>query len=155
MSLNSGGIITAIAQLSITGIRVLDVTALPNLLQGRTNEVPCLIPDPVGMVTGGAGTGSIGMATFGTPSTHYWQFSRTYRYQYLHAKVGTGRGIQDHYSDLCNKSDRILEALTTLNVTNVDVLSINVGNFGTFGDPSGNEFFGFSLDINVREVLNG
>lgn len=155
MSLNSSAIITAIAQLNISGVKILDVTALPNIIAGRTNEVPCLIPDPVGMVTGGAGTGSAGVSTFGTSTTRFWQFARSYKYQYLHAKVGVGRGIQDYYSAMCVKSDLILEKITTLDVPGVDIQSVNVSNFGTFGDPNGNEFYGFSLDINIKEVLNG
>ena len=155
MSLNTASITAAIKALSIPGVTILDLVDLPDQVQGRTNEVPVLMPEPNAFIQGGAAEGDLdGLETFGTPTERFWLFRRTFRYQYLHAKAGSGRSLADHYPAMCAKVDAIMEALTALDVATKDVMTINVSAFGVFGDNSGAQFFGCQLDIMIREKVN-
>ena len=152
MSFSSTTIATAIAALSVTGVTVKDITAIPEQVEPR--DCPILFPSPDGWMSGGNGEPEDGPTTFGTTTTRLWQFNRTYHYVYLHEVVGATRGLKDIYSALATKADAIITAITRLNVTDVDVKNVNISNFGVLSDPAGNSFFGFSLDITLRERLN-
>lgn len=149
MSLNSGAIATGIAALTVTGVTIKDVTAIPEAVDGRA--CPILFPSPDGWLLGGNPGGP---ATFGTPTTRYWQFDRNFDYVYLHAKVGEGRGLRDHIALMATNLDAIMTELTELDLANVDVIGIQCSAFGVLLDPAGNDFFGCHVQITVREVLN-
>lgn len=153
MSFSSTAIATAISQLSITGVTVKDLTAIPDNVENRM--CPILFPSPDGWQAGGNGEPGEGPTSFGTPTTRLWTFNRTLKYIYLHAPVGSSRNmVMDMISPMSTKADAILTAITTLNVTDVDVKSVAVGEFGVLTDPAGHSFFGFTLDITFRERLN-
>ena len=152
MSFSSTTIATAIAALTISGVTVKDITAIPEQVAAR--DCPILFPSPDGWMGGSNGEPEDGPTTFGTVTTRLWQFNRVYHYVYLHEVVGATRGLKDIYSALATKADAIITAITRLNVTDVDVKNVNISNFGVLSDPAGNSFFGFSLDITLRERLN-
>lgn len=152
MSLSSANIAAGIAALTVTGVSIKDIDEIPQQIQPR--DCPILFPHPDGWMGGASAEPSTSAATFGTPSTRMWIFNRTFQYVYLHAPVGAGRGIADQYPGLAAKADAISEALTTLDVSNVDVKNVAVGTFGVLADPSGGQFYGFILTITVREKVN-
>ena len=152
MSLGAGGIATAIAGLTISGMTVKDVTATPQQVQPR--DCPILFPMPNGWIKGGSAEPADGPATFGTPSTRFWMFNRTFDYVYLHAPVGAGRGLLDQNPGMGSSADAIMTALTTLDVTGVDVKNVSIGQFGTITDPTGTQFYGFIVSIVLREKVN-
>lgn len=151
MSFSSTSIATAIAALSITGVTVKDITDIP---EGVTNEsCPILFPSPDGWQTGGNGEPSDGPTTFGSPTTRLWTFNRGYKYVYLHTSVGTGQ-LADIIGPMSTKADAILTAFTTLDVADVDVMKVDISNFGALQGPDGHTFFGFELNVTLRERLN-
>jgi hypothetical protein len=150
MALSSSAISAAIKALSISGVTVVDLDAIPVTITAR--ECPILFPSP----TNWKNSAAQGPSTFGTPSTRYWEFLRTYRYVYLHAPAGTGRGISEQYTGLSAAEDTILTALTTLDVAGVDVRALTVEEYGTFTDPSDTtSFYGFIVAITMWETING
>ena len=152
MSFSSTAIGTGISNLSISGVTVKDITAIPDSVVDRM--CPILFPSPDGWMGGGNGEPTEGSTTFGTATTRLWTFNRNYHYVYLHAPVGSGRGLLDMISAMSTKADAILTAITTLDLTDVDVKTIAIGEFGVLTDPAGHSFFGFTLDITFRERLN-
>lgn len=151
MSFSSTAIFTAISNLSISGVTVKDLTAIPQA--GEQTACPILFPNPDGCVSGANGEPSDGATTFGTPTTRMWQFNRTYELIYLHCQVGSG-SLSDFYSDMCSKSDAIIHALVELDITDVDVQTVTIGKFGALQDPSGNYFHGFTVSVTMRERIN-
>jgi hypothetical protein len=151
VSFSSTAIATAIASLSITGVTVKDITAIPEGVSAES--CPILFPSPDGWQMGGNGEPSDGPTTFGTPTTRMWTFNRGYKYIYLHTPVGTGQ-LADIIGPMSTKADAILTAFTTLDVTDVDVMKVEIGDFGALQGPDGHSFFGFTLNVIMRERLN-
>jgi len=83
MSFSSTAIATAISNLSISGVTVKDVSAIPDTVEQRM--CPILFPSPDGWMTGGNAEPGEGPSTFGTKTSRLWTFNRGYRYVYLHA----------------------------------------------------------------------
>lgn len=151
MGLSTSSITAGIAALTVTGVKILDIGAIPEQIQPRTNDIPILYPHPDGFMAGG--TAQQASVTFGTPTGRFWFFERTLKYVYLHAAVGSGRGIADHYPAMLSNIDALMTALVDLDVSGVDVMTVNTGAFGVLTDPAGQQYFGFTLDINVREKV--
>lgn len=152
MSLSSSTIATAIAALSISGVTVKNITEIPESVS--TRDCPILFPSPDSWLGGANGEPADGSTTFGTALTRYWLFNRVYKYIYLHAAVGSGRGLRDHLSAMATKADAVIEAFCELDVSGVDVQNVSIGSFGVLTDPAGNSFYGFTVDITLRERIN-
>jgi hypothetical protein len=152
MSLDSATIATGIAALSISGVTVKNITETPQQVQPR--DCPLLFPMPNGWKKGGNSEPADGPATFGSPTTRYWIFNRTYEYVYLHAPVGSGRGLVDQNPSMSAKEDAIVTALLALNLTDVDVKNVSTDQFGVITDPTGAKFHGFLVTIILREKVN-
>lgn len=153
MSLSSATIATAIAALSVSGVTIKNITNTPQQVSAR--DCPILYPPMNAWKRGGsAQESSNGPATFGTPTTRYWVFNRTYRYIYLHAPVGSGRGLDDHTLAMSDNEDAISTALTALDIPTVDIIGVTVGEFGQIQEPAGAMFYGFTFDVKMRERLN-
>jgi hypothetical protein len=150
MALSSATIATGISALSISGVTVKNVTAIPDQVTGR--DCPILFPSPDGWLTGGNGVP--GPLTFGLPASRYWEFDRDYDYVFLFAPVGTGRGLIDNISPMAAKLDLIMTAITLLDLPGVDVMQINCTAFGVLVDPSGNSFHGCHVVITLKEAIN-
>lgn len=150
MSFSSTAIASGIAALSISGVTVKDLTSIPQ--SGDQTICPILFPSPE-WVSGGNGEPADGATTFGTATTRLWQFNRVYKYIYLHCQVGAGR-LADIYSGMSSKADAIMKAFTTLDVSDVDVQNVSLGEFGALQDPAGKYFHGFTVSVTLRERLN-
>lgn len=151
MALNSTGITSAIAALSISGLTIKDITTIPEKVANR--DCPIFFPQPESWIEAGQG-GQEENTTFGTPSTRYWQFIRTFNYVFLNNAVGTGRGNADNYASAVDKSESIAEAMTALNVSGVDVVTISHNAIGLIEDPAGNKFTGCLFSFTFRERIN-
>ena len=149
MALNAAGIATAIAALPISGVTVLDISAVPET--GDLRQVPVLFPNPSNWIAGGIGGLGEGPATFGPGM---WLFQRAFSYLYLHAPVGSGRALSDHMRGMSVNLDAILTALTTLDVAGVDVLEIDNSDFNVITDPAGAQWYGFQVTVAMEEKIN-
>ena len=151
-TLDTRAIASGIAALTMTGITVKDLSGIPEQVQPR--DCPILFPSADGWVAGGNGEPSSGPATFGNPSGRMWIFNRVLNYVYLHSPIGSGRGLVDNIPGLADSADIISEAVTLLDLDQVDVQNIAIGAFGQIDDPAGGHFFGFTVAVTVREKLN-
>lgn len=146
MALNSAGICTAIAALSVSGVSMKDLSGIPEAVDARM----CPIFYPV-RKTGATSEPTTGPASFGPGM---WRFLRDYQYQYLHAAAGEGRKISEHYVAMSAKEDAIITALLGLSVSGVDVGRVQTSEYGVLTDASGNSFFGFTVILTLREKVN-
>jgi hypothetical protein len=152
MSLDAGAIATGIAALTVTGISIKDITAIPEQVQPR--DCPILFPSPNGWMAGGNGEPSNGPATFGSPTGRMWVFNRVLNYVYLHSSIGAGRGLIDNIPGMSDNVDAIITKLLELDLAQVDIQNISIGAFGELNDPGGNSFFGTTIAVTVREKVN-
>lgn len=149
MALNSAAIHTAIAALSVSGVTIKNLSGIPAKVSSR--ECPLMYPVKK---TGGSAEPSTGSAGFGPASSRYWIFNRGFQYIYLHAEAGEGRSIAEHYEAMSANEDLILTALTTLDVSNVDVMRVETSEYGVMLGQEGKRFFGFTVIATLRERIN-
>lgn len=152
MALSSATIATAIAALSVSGVTIKDLSAQPTNITVR--DCPVMFPKPNEWKDGGNGEPADGPATFGTPTTRYWVFNRTYRYTFAYAPADSGRNLQDYNPGMSAKEDLILTALTTLDVSGADVMNVSTSGFGIVEDGTGNSFHGMEIAVTMREKVN-
>lgn len=152
MALSAATVSAGIAALSVTGMAsIRNVDNIPEEVDKRS--CPILFPDPENWLD--AGEGAIDEeTTFGTASTRYWQVHRGYNYIYLHAEAGDGRGLKSHYSAGSTMLDRIMTAITQLDVSGVDVESVSHTRLGLITDPAGKQFYGSFISIRCLERIN-
>lgn len=151
MALNATGIAAGIAALTITGITVKDIDTISDRINPR--DCPLLMPNPNSWISGGIGTSEAaqGPATFGPGM---WVFERAFSYLYLHAQIGSGRGLNDHMSGMSDNLDAILTAMVGLNIAGVDVMQLENSDFNVVTDPTGQQFYGFGVVITLKERVN-
>jgi hypothetical protein len=147
MSLNTAAITSGIAALTGTGITIKDIDAIPDTVQDR--DCPVMFPAPVELSGGYEDAPS----TFGI-TTAFWICSRTLRYTYLHAQAGMKRNISEHYAAMLVTADLLIEKIMELNVANVDVESVSISQIGAYEDPAAVLYYGFTVDVRVREMVN-
>ena len=153
MALGATTIATGIAALTITGVTVKDLTAIPDVVYER--DCPILYPDHANWLTGSTGSNEgESMQTFGAAGAGMWVIERVMRYQYFHTVVGAGRGLKDFYSAMSTKQDAIITALLALDLTNCDVMRVECSEFGSFADASNNSLLGFTVLVTVKERVN-
>src|SRR5574343_186445 len=145
MSLSTATIATGIAALTVSGVTIKDVDEIPETVNSR--DCPILFPSPDGFVLGGNGEPETGSTTFGTPTTRLWTFNRTYRYVYLHEQAGATRGLKDVIGAMATKVDVIIEAVAEMDLTDVDVMRVNVSDLGVLDAPYAKAFFGSMFEI--------
>lgn len=151
MTLSTANVAAGIAAISLSGVTIKNITSVPEQVQPR--DCPIIFPHPVQYIQGGAGFEE-GLETFGTPTTRFWLFNRTYRYIFLYTPVGSTRGLVDIYAGFSAKIDAFMEKLTALDISDVDVKNIMVSELGVLEDPAGSKFYGCTIDIMVREKVN-
>ncbi len=151
MALNTAGISAAIEALSISGVSIRDIDNLPETLQDR--DCPLLFPTP-GAWMEGSDAADEDETTFGTPSTRYWTVHTSLRYTYVRAQIGTGRGNSDHYNGAVTDIENIIEAVTALDVSGVDVERITHTPIGTVNDPASKKFIGCNFTFTFRQRIN-
>lgn len=153
MALNSAGITAAIAALSITGVTVKDVDAIPESVLPR--DCPILFPQP-GNWLGGTQiiSDAEGRTTFGAAGARFWVAERTFNYVFLSAGLGTGRGNRDLYSAATTETELILTAITAIDVNGVDLKDASHEPIGVGKDAAGKNFVGCLFHFTFRERIN-
>lgn len=153
MALNSAGITAAIAALSISGVTVKDITAIPESVLAR--DCPIFFPMP-GNWLGGSQivTDTQSRTTFGAAGSRFWLIDRTFNYVFLYAPIGSGRGSADIYNTATTKTELIITALTAIDVSGVDLKDVAHEPLGVLNDPAGMRFAGCLFRITFRERIN-
>ena len=139
-------IVTAIAGLSVSGVTIKDINAIPD---AATGLCPILIPQPNNFVTDITPT----TQSLGFNGGAKLDVSYSLHYVYLHAEAGSGINTYSVYSGLIAKLVDILEAILSNDVVNgaVDMKIESIGNIGVIEDPAGNEFWGVLFSVRVME----
>lgn len=139
--MTTAGICTAIAGLSISGVQVLDLSAVPDATFAP--GVPCLFPDPQ-VLQGASGE----VLTFKPRS---YQVERQLRYIYLHQECGSMR-LANVMPGLVAKADAVMTALLTL-ADSYRLTKCDMGDFGAIADPQGKQFWGFRMSLSIVEFV--
>lgn len=153
MALNTSGIASGIAALSVTGVTFKNISDTPRSIIPA--NCPIFFPDPTDWFSG----------TNSTPETlgfagGMWTAERTFKYIYLHGASTAAKTLATYYAAMIAKTDLIWEAIAEMNVSGVDVTSISISRFGELeAPPIGNGsvrsvFFGCFFEIGVKEKVN-
>jgi hypothetical protein len=148
MALALTTITSSIASLSVSGLTILALTAIPEAVE---RDVPVMYPEPVDFVTDFVAE----LAAFNRGSTPRWNVTYNLNYTLLYAKVGSGRGMELFSPTMALAFlavDAIL-AITTLS----GAVTLNFNGMSTPGpltDPAGNSFFGVQMKFQVTEFVN-
>jgi len=150
MTLAIQTITRAIADLSIKGVIIRDTHEIPEAVDVRM--CPILYPEPVNFISGF----SVERDSFGAAAQAKKTVTYTLTYTYLHAPIGTGRGLFDVYDGLVKNVFAILDALILADALTgtIELIPLTPVNVGPVGDPAGNRFHGCQFELSVTEFVN-
>ena len=149
MALNTAAITQAVAKLPISNVDIRDIDRIPDEVTVR--NCPVMFPAP-GEIASGYDNSP---ATFGGASAAYWAVTRTMTWLYLHSPVGEGRATFSHFADLMKTADAIIENFMELDIDGVDILKVSIENATKPLEVlAGDQFWGFSVTVLVREKVN-
>jgi hypothetical protein len=148
MALGPATVATSIAALSVSGVTIKDLNAIPQQVQAR--DCPIFFPDP----TRPMGDYVLEVNSYGSSvakkTAHY-----TLNYVFLFAEVGQARGIYDIVQPLVQSLSLVLDALNTNDALNGCIDSFPGGlQVGQMTDPAGRSFFGATVPIRIMEFVN-
>jgi hypothetical protein len=138
----------SISGLSIAGITVKDISAIPEAVQRLT---PILFPQPTDFITGM----EIKRQSYGGAGTPAMDMTYTLNYVFLQSEVGSGRGLFSVYPALISNIAKIVKAiLENDNITGaVDMEMPSVTTIGSITDPAGNEYWGALFALKITEQI--
>ena len=149
MALNTKAITAGVADtILVAGVDIRDIDDIPDEVLSR--HCPIIFPQP-GEI---AGNYENSPGTFGGASA-YWSVTRNISFIYLHSPIGEGRSAFSAYAGMADKADAMIEKFMELAITGIDVLSVKIDGFSKpIEGPAGNQFFGFTVNMTVREKVN-
>ncbi len=142
---NVNTVAASIAALSISGVTIKDITAIPD---SARMLCPILIPQPNGYMSNSTMT----FESFGSNGAAKMNLEYDLNYVFLYSEVG-GISAFAAYSGLMTKLAAVLvsimsnDAITGL----VDMRLNSIGDIGVINDPAGNEFWGVLLSFHILE----
>lgn len=136
----------SIAQLSISGVTINSIDAIPQSGQMIT---PILFPQPGGFIT----DIDVQRQSFGTGSIAATDFMYTLHYVFLFTELGSGLSQLDPYSPLIEKMELIWETIIANDAVTglVDMELSGVEGLGEVEDPSGNKYWGCIFSLRCLE----
>lgn len=149
MALSATTIATAIAALSVTGVTVKDLTAIPEEVFGR--DCPLVFPDPSEFMS----DLKVTRESFGAASGAFKVVRYNLNYIYMHNEVGEERGLFKVYQDAVSKLTAFIDAVIADDVIGgaIDNLPGTLA-MGVVTDPTGKQFIGAKLAIGIQEFVN-
>lgn len=150
MALNIVNIPNEIAKMSISGVTIKDIDQIPEWVTGR--NCPILFPKPDNFLTSISFTPD----SYGTGTSRKWSIRYILNYVYLHAPVGSMRGLANIYSGFYTKIGLILDAVIAYQTVAeaIDISPQGVFNVEVIEDGKGNQFYGTFISLNVLEYVN-
>lgn len=145
IALNPTTVSASIAALSITGVTIKDIDAIPDSAQ---NLCPVIIPQTEFITDIQPERKS-----FGSGGAEKIDFQYTLNYWFLFCEVGSGINAFAPYEGLIQKLDLILETILTNDTVSglVDLQLQNIGRIGTIQDASENMYWGCSFSVRCLE----
>lgn len=143
---NVNTVSTAISELSVSGVTIKDITAIP---ESARMLCPILLPQPNDYMSGV----QFSFESFGSNGTALMNLEYDLNYVYLHCEAGSGMNAFAPFSALMTKLAAILvEIMSNDKIDGLVDLKLNsVSNIGIISDPAGNEFWGVLLSFHVLE----
>jgi hypothetical protein len=150
MALQIKAIAESMAGITVSGVRVFGLDAIPETVAAR--DCPCLIPEPLDFVSGLA----VQRDTFGTAAQGKKTVQYVLSWRFLYMPVGASRTGLDRYGDMVEKAFQVLDALITLDATTeaVELLPVEALEFGAVPAPDGGQFQGCLMRVRVTEFVN-
>jgi hypothetical protein len=148
MALAALTVATSIAGLSVSGVYLKDVDAIPERVEVR--DCPIIYPKPDGFLS----DLEVEINSFGSA-----QAKKTVRYNlnyvFLQSPVGAGRGLFDVYESCVTNALAFVDALLANDALSgsVDIQPAGITSFGPVADPSGNMFHGCVFSLAVMEFV--
>ncbi|MCR4308375.1 MAG: hypothetical protein NUV80_07540 [Candidatus Berkelbacteria bacterium] len=139
---------TSIAGLTITGVTIKDITAIPD---SANMLCPILIPQPNGYMS----NTSMTFETFGSNGTAKMNMEYDLNYVYLHCEAGSGVNAFAPFSSLMTNLAAILVVILSNDKVNglVDMKLGSVGEIGIINDPAGNSYWGVLFSLHCLEYV--
>jgi hypothetical protein len=137
---------TSISNLTISGVTLKDVTAIPDNAQMLC---PILIPQPNNFMTGV----SMSFESFGSNGAAKMNLEYDLNYVFLFCEVGSGINSFAPFSGLMTKLAAILVVIFSNDAISglVDMKLNTIGDIGVIADPAGNEFWGLMFSLHCLE----
>lgn len=149
MALQTAAIITSIAGYSVTGVDILDADEIKDEVKRRAVPLMMLAPNfftQPKYIYDAMGTGAVAPITV----------KYVLRWRFFYAEVGTERGQYDIFQGFIQKVTAIIDAVIANDATSdaIHLQVVDVGTFGVVTDPTGNQFYGCDIGIEVTEYVN-
>jgi len=147
MTLSISTVTNSIAALTVTGVTIKDLDEIPSRVDA--SDCPILYPEPLNFVTNIV----VEPQAFGHAGSGPFDVDYDLTYAYLHAKVGVGGELLDHYKSMVDNVCLIIDKIIISDaVTGAVELTMNgSANFVAIPDPAGNIFHGCHLVFHVKE----
>jgi hypothetical protein len=146
MTLAISTVIASIADVTVAGLTICDLTDIPASALRRT---PILLPMPGQEVTEFTAT----RESFGAGSSALVDCDYDLNYYLLYCEAGAGRTGLDYEKERIEMVQAIWDAVIAIDTLSgaVDIWPKGGVNFVTLEDPSGNQFLGSQLVFHVKE----
>lgn len=150
MALSAVTVATNIAGLTVSGVKLYALNALPEGVDPR--DCPCIYPKPNGFLSGL----EVEVNSFGSASAKK-TVRYTLTYMYLYAPIQSGRGLFDLYEDMVTKALSFIDVVIANDAIAgcVDITPMDISNWGPVADPSGSAFHGCEIPFAITEFVNG
>lgn len=146
MTLQASTVATAIANLNISGLRIKNLTSIPQLINPR--ECPVMVPE-INFITNFLPVPKNLDGTNG-----YWESTRELNYFVCYTQAGQGRGIFEYVKGMVDIFDALATAVLSADVSGVDIVGMNLSGFGIIKDTDNKEYYGFAIKIVISELVN-
>ncbi len=150
MTLKIDTVATSIAALSVTGVTIKDLDAIPTNVVPR--DVPILFPRMDDFITNLVLT----RESMGIPADAAKDVTYTLNYVYLHAPVGGTRGLHDFAQAMVQKVADIWDEFIANDDLSgpIDINPSGIASFGPLAPLEGEAFYGTHLAFEVTEHIN-
>lgn len=141
-----GTVMTSIANLTITGVNVKDITTLP---ENPDLKLPVLFPNPDDPVSDIEPE----FVTFGSNGSAKIDMKYTLNYLYLHTKLGSGGGLAAVLPGLLTNIALIMEKILASDTLSgaVDLKLAALPAIRVIEGPNGSQYHGCSFSFRVLE----
>ena len=147
MSLQIATVISSIAGLAVSGLKVCSLSSIPEAVDIRT---PTIFPRPDGMIT------NFTQERLSQNSQPRLNVVYTLHYRFCHTPIGSGRGLFTQFPAMVNMISAFIDAVQANDTLTgaVDVAVAEIDAFGPVTDPSGIAFHGCDISITIMEFVN-
>lgn len=137
---------TGIAALSVTGLTIKAVTAIPESVLAR--DCPLFMANPDNWLGETATTDVFENSQAVAVQTRY-----TLNYLFLYASAGSGRGLKDHFSGFATTYAALRQKLIKMDLPLISITNVTASNFGMITDATTkSSFYGALVTVTAREI---